>query len=113
MKRRYTIYDLLKKQPISMKKIPFFKNVLELYSSSGYLKGLHFNIKCYTLLNKAKIPPENLNHFYRIYRLKAHPFFPLFLKTKTEFINHQLEKKHSQIVFALIYTNVLFNRNKT
>ena len=45
---------------------------------------LRISPRCYRLLNEAKVPPENLKNFYATYKLPEDPFFPWFLKVKTE-----------------------------
>jgi len=83
----YSLGGLLKNQPVELKKNSDFKNLINLYNHSDSLKKTRFRRKCYSLLQKARISPENLERFYFFYRLPKHSFFPLFLKLRKEHLN--------------------------
>ncbi|MBN2547190.1 MAG: DnaJ domain-containing protein [Spirochaetes bacterium] len=86
MKRSYSIGRLLKYQSCEIKKSSDFKYLINLYNHSENLKKARFGKKCYSLLQKAGILPENLDRFYHFYKIPRHSFFPLFLKLKKEHI---------------------------
>ena len=100
MKKSYTISYLLNKQPKSLRKNKDYHMLITFYNASPLLKRVHFNRKCYSLLNNTRIIPENLKYFYRTYRLPQNAFFPMFLKIKKEYINRKnflKEKKRKYI----------------
>ncbi|MFP4378631.1 MAG: hypothetical protein ACLFP4_16440, partial [Spirochaetales bacterium] len=59
--------------------------MIEQYRLSSLLRVVRIPRKCYTLLNEARVPPENLAEFYRVYRLPKNAFFPLFLTIKRDY----------------------------
>lgn len=59
------------------------------YFASERLQRIRVSRRCYTLLNNARIAPENLRHFYHTYRLPADPFFPLFFAAKRGYLAHR------------------------
>ncbi len=63
--------------------------MLEHYRNSSALQGLRFSRRCYSLLQHARIAPQNLYHFYRTYRLPADPFFPLFFEIKRAYLQER------------------------
>ncbi len=63
------------------------------FVSSEKLMRLRISPRCWRLLNKASIPPENLKKFYRTYRLPEDPFFPLFLAVKSRWIHSREQWK--------------------
>ncbi len=86
-KKIYSIAYLLEKQPGALRKDPRYLPMRESLEGSQRLLALRFNRRCYTLLHRAVIAPENLEHFYRTYRLPRHPFFPLFLAVKKSYLD--------------------------
>ncbi|MFW6223309.1 MAG: hypothetical protein ACOC4A_00315 [Spirochaetota bacterium] len=84
--RRYSLAYLLERQPKSLAKHPHYGLMLEYYRNSEALRGLRVSRRCYSLLQHARIAPENLHHFYRTYRLPADPFFPLFFEIKRAYL---------------------------
>ena len=85
----YTIAYLLDKQPKGLRKDPRYGAMTESFSGSRDLGRLRFNRRCYSLLNEGIIKPEQLDDFYRTYRLPRHPFFPLFLAVKTSYLRER------------------------
>jgi len=71
------------------------------YRSSGRLQSLRISRRCYRLLDRAVIAPENLRHFYRTYRLPADPFFPLFFRIKRTWLENQQRKKEARERYIL------------
>jgi hypothetical protein len=71
--------------------------MMSYYADSSKLQNLRFSRRCYSLLQHAKIAPENLHHFYRTYRLPKDPFFPLFFKIKREYLLEQQRKQEERI----------------
>ena len=71
------------------------------YNMSDRLRQLRISRRCYTLLNQARIAPENLVHFYRTYRLPRDPFFPLFFTIKRAYLAERervREERHQYIL---------------
>jgi hypothetical protein len=65
--------------------------------SSEKLQKLRISRRCYSLLNRATVPPENLKIFYRTYRLPEDPFFPLFLSVKKSWIDDRRQWRENRI----------------
>ncbi len=63
--------------------------MLEHYRNSSALRGLRVSRRCYSLLQHARITPQNLHHFYRTYRLPVDPFFPLFFEIKRAYLQER------------------------
>jgi len=71
------------------------------YNTSERLRQVKISRRCYTLLNQARIAPENLVHFYRTYRLPKDPFFPLFFSIKRDYLAEReriREERHQYIL---------------
>jgi len=101
MQKKYSLNYLLAKQPGKMKKSSEFRNLLIFYNSTPELKKIFISKKCYLLLNNAKIKPENLEYFYKTYRLPKAAFFPMFLKIKSDHINRKNILKKQKEDFIL------------
>jgi hypothetical protein len=95
-KKIYTLSTLLGKQPGKLKKDPRYGTMMASLEGTEKLLRLRFNRRCYTLLDRAIIRPENLDHFYRTYRLPKHPFFPLFLAIKKSYLQDLEEKRKAR-----------------
>jgi hypothetical protein len=70
------------------------------FMASGKLQRLRISGRCYSLLNKASVSPENLKTFCRTWRLPEDPFFPLFLAVKKawqEDMRLRQEKRKAEI----------------
>lgn len=100
-KKIYSIEQLLAKQPKALSKSSFYNSMIRAFRDSVELKRLRFGRRCYTLLNKGLVKPENLNRFYRIYSLPKNPFFPLFFKVKQEYLKRRIEKKKEKDEYIL------------
>ena len=99
--RTYSIRHLLLHQPKTLRKHSQYREMIAHYDASEQLRRLRFTRRCYTLLNQARIAPENLRHFYRTYRLPADPFFPLFFTIKRGYLAERKrvkEERHRYIV---------------
>ena len=59
------------------------------YNTSPRLRRLRVTRRCYLLLDRATIVPENLADFYRTYRLPRDPFFPLFFAVKRAYLTER------------------------
>lgn len=89
-RRRYrTLASLLDAQPRGLVRDPNHRLLWDHFMASEKLKKLRISPRCYSLLNRASIPPENLKSFYRSYRLPEDPFFPLFLTVKKNWIEQR------------------------
>lgn len=93
-KKRYSLGDLLSKQPKTLKKDSYYDEMIHRLLSSGRLQKLRINKRCYQLLDKVIIKPEHLQNFYSTYKLPNDPFFPLFCKIKKDYL-FKLGRKRS------------------
>lgn len=98
-KKPYTIPYLLSKQPKSLTKHSQYPALLHYYHLSPRLKTVRFSRRCYSLLQHAKIAPENLKYFYRTYRLPKDPFFPLFFTIKRDYLKQKARRKQEKIQY--------------
>ena len=98
-KKPYTIPYLLSKQPKSLKNHSQYPALLHYYHLSPRLKTVRFNRRCYSLLQHAKITPENLKYFYRTYRLPKDPFFPLYFTIKKDYLKQKARRKQEKIQY--------------
>lgn len=99
--RTYSIGRLLDQQPKSIEKHPHYGLLLAHYHSSDTLRRVRFSRRCYSLLHHARIAPENLHHFYRTYRLPAHPFFPLFFEIKRAYLAEREHRREARRQYIL------------
>lgn len=95
----YTIKHLLLKQPKALQKHPGYSLMIGYYQLSPRLQRIRISRRCYSLLNKATVNPQNLKYFYRTYRLPHDPFFPLFFLIKRDYQKKQLLKKEARTDF--------------
>jgi hypothetical protein len=98
-KTPYTIQYLLSKQPKSLEKHSQYPAMLHYYHLSPRLKTVRFSRRCYSLLQHAKIAPENLKYFYRTYRLPKDPFFPLYFTIKRDYLKQKAQRKQEKIQY--------------
>lgn len=92
------ILELLKKQPKKVKINPLFFDIVNIYNSSNELKKIKISNHCCNLLNKAKILPQNLDSFYKKFKLPKNSFFPLFLKLRKEYLEKlNIKKKEKNL----------------
>ena len=75
--------------------------MIQYYSLSKRLKSLRINRRCYSLLDRAVISPENLENFYRTYHLPKDPFFPAFFAIKRAYLDHRNELKQRRKDYIL------------
>ncbi len=69
--------------------------------TSETLMRLRISTPAYRILNRAVIKPENLNNFYRTYRIPRDPFFPLFLGIKREYLAEKQRKQEQREAYIL------------
>ena len=69
-----------------MRKGSRYRELLLSFLGSESLQRLRISRRCFRLLDKALIDPENLTSFYKTYRLPCHQFFPLFLSLKRSYL---------------------------
>ena len=96
-RRSYTLLYLLEREPKSLRRDPYYPQMVDRLRSSKRLQCLRFNRRCYSLLQQAKIAPENLKYFYRTYRLPRDPFFPLFFMIKRDYLEERKRKKEEKV----------------
>lgn len=88
-RRYYTLASLLDAQPKGLVRNPYHRLLWDHFMTSEKLQRLRISRRCYSLLNKASVLPENLKSFYRTYRLPEDPFFPLFLSVKKNWLEQR------------------------
>ena len=69
--------------------------------SSQALLRLRIPSPAFRILDRAVIEPENLNNFYRTYRIPKDPFFPLFLSIKREYLADRAKKQEEREAYIL------------
>ncbi len=84
-RRGKSLRTLLDRQPKTFARHEDYSSLITLFRNSARLQTLTVSPRCWSLLNTARIDPDNLYHFYRTYRLPEHPFFPLFLRLKRDY----------------------------
>jgi hypothetical protein len=75
--------------------------MLRHFRSNPRLQQLLISRRCYSLLNNARVAPENLTHFYRTYRLPEDPFFPLFFAAKRGYLIQRERAKTERRAYIL------------
>lgn len=95
----YTVNYLLEKQPKVLKKHEKWPVLIGYLNSNRDILKIRFNKRCYSLLHNSIITPENLENFYRTYRLPKHPFFPLFFLIKREYLEDREKKRKEKEEF--------------
>jgi len=99
-RRRYnTLASLLDAQPAGLRKDPRHRLLWDHFMASEKLQRLRISRRCYSLLNRARIKPENLESFYKTYRLPKDSFFPLFLAVKSKWLNSRQQWKEERRKF--------------
>ncbi len=98
-RKPYTIAYLLSKQPKTLQKNRHYPEMLFYYQSSRTLQKLRMNRRCYGILQRATIKPENLANLYRTYRLPKDPFFPLFLRIKRDYRELQERRRTEKMKY--------------
>lgn len=99
--RTYSLEDLLLRQPKSLRKDPQYRTLLSHYLASDRLRALRFGSRCFGLLDRAVVAPENLPHFYRTYRLPRDPFFPLFFRIKRSYQEERRQRQEAREAYIL------------
>lgn len=104
-KKKYSLAYLLSRQPKSLAKREHYTQLIGFLRHEGHLRQLRFGRKCYSLLHHARVTPQNLASFYRIFGLPRHPFFPLFLALKKGYLKGcaQQKKEKRDYIFAQIH----------
>ncbi len=97
--RTYSLEHLLARQPKTIRKHPYYRRMIEYYELSPRLRNLRISRRCYSLLNRATVDPQNLRYFYRTYRLPKDPFFPLFFLIKRDYQKKQTQRKEERAAY--------------
>lgn len=92
-KHFYSLARLLDAQPVGLLKDCRHRFLWDHFHASEQLQKLRISPQCYRLLDNAEILPETLQNFYTQYKIPPHPFFPLFLAVKLNW----LEKRQLRI----------------
>jgi len=71
------------------------------YHASERLQQVRFGRRCYSLLQNARIEPQNLTYFYRTYRLPDDPFFALFFRMKRNYLAEREGVKEARRQYIL------------
>jgi hypothetical protein len=99
--RTYSIPYLLSRQPKTLQKDRNYPLMLAHLRTSDRLRRLRISRRCYSLLDRATIGPENLRDFYRTYRLPADPFFPLYFSIKRNYLAERARIKEERRRYIL------------
>src|SRR6056297_870337 len=102
-RKPYTIAYLLSKQPKTLQKNSHYPEMLFYYQSSRKLQKLRVNRRCYGILQRATIKPQNLVNLYRTYRLPKDPFFPLFLRIKKDYRELQERRRNGKMKYIAVF----------
>ena len=99
------ILELIKSQPKGLKKMANFIKIVDIYNSSTYLKTLKLSKKAFNLLNKGRVNIDNLDKFYKIFKIKNHIFFIEFISLKNSYISKRKSIKKEKEKY--IYQNMI------
>ena len=99
--RYYSLDELLSRQPKSIRTDPRYRQLSACFYTSELLPRLRISRRCYRLLDKAIVDPENLVHFYKTYRLPKDPFFPLFFCIKRDYLAERERKREEREAYIL------------
>jgi hypothetical protein len=75
--------------------------MIDHFRASEALQRLRISRRCYTLLHHARVDPDNLEHFYRTYRLPRNGFFPLFFRVKRDYLAERERKREERRRYIL------------
>lgn len=102
-----SLRSLLERQPKTFARHQDYSLLITLFRNSARLQSLIVSPRCWSLLNTARIDPENLSHFYRTYRLPEHPFFPLFLRLKRDYFaeRERIRAERRVAIRAIVQTS--------
>jgi hypothetical protein len=95
--KKYSLGYLLSHQPKSLRKHEYYPVMMSYYRNSERLQRLRMNRRCYSLLQHARIEPQNLHYFYRTYGLPKDPFFPVFFKIKRDYLQEQTKRRQEKV----------------
>lgn len=99
--RYYSLDELLSRQPCALRKDCRYRELLEQFLSSESLQRLRISSRCFRLMDKAQIDPENLPFFYRTYHLPQNSFFPLFLGIKRSYLAERQKWQEEREIYIL------------
>ncbi|HUX49533.1 MAG TPA: hypothetical protein VMW73_01985, partial [Spirochaetia bacterium] len=99
--RTYSIAYLLSRQPVSLRKQDGYDAMMRYYHASERLQQVRFGRRCYSLLQNARIEPQNLTFFYRTYRLPDDPFFASFFRIKRNYLAEREGVKEARRQYIL------------
>ncbi|MFW5995096.1 MAG: hypothetical protein ACOCRN_03210 [Spirochaetia bacterium] len=97
--RRYSLEYLLSRQPKGLRKHNDYPQLIAYLRNTPSLRKLGIPRRCYSLLHNARVTPENLEHFYRTYRLPRHPFFPLLLRIKRDYLAERVRIRQARRLY--------------
>jgi hypothetical protein len=100
-RRYYSLASLLDAQPRGLVRDSRHRLMWDHFMASEKLQRLRISGRCYRLLNRASVSPENLKTFCRTWRLPEDPFFPLFLAVKKAWMEDmrlRREKRRADIL---------------
>ena len=95
-RRTYSLARLINRQPKTLSRHELYYTMMAHYHASPRLQSLRISRRCYSLLHNARIAPENLEAFYRTYRLPRNPFFPLFFTIKRSYLQRREEIREAR-----------------
>lgn len=84
--RTFSIPQLLERQPKTLRRHPLYPQILEYLRTDRQLRAVALSRNAYTKLQTALVSPSDIQEFYQRYALAPHPFYPLFLTAKREYL---------------------------
>lgn len=101
MRKRYSLEQLLTRQPKSLGKHRDYPVLLGYLQNEQALQRVRMNQRCYTLLHHARIAKENVPHLMRTYRLPRHPFFALFVQIKRDYLREREQAREARFQYII------------
>ncbi len=102
-----SINYLVSKQSNWFKNHRDFNLLISYYNASDVLKKLRLPRKAYIILNNCRISSNKLDDYFRFFRIPKNPFFPVFLKIKSEYLNKNLKNKREKADYIRKVMNAL------
>ncbi len=101
MRKRYSLEQLLARQPKSLSKHRDYPELLGYLQKEPALQRVRMSQRCYTLLHHARIANKNLPHLMRTYRLPRHSFFALFLHIKRDYLREREQARQARFQYIV------------
>ncbi len=73
--------------------------MLSYFKASDALQNLRISKKAYSILNNCKVSNDKLNYFYKVFRIPKNPFFPVFLKIKSDYLKDKRDRAYEKLKY--------------